>query len=64
MNWVLGDEIVPAAKGLYAAAALLALIWGVMWLGLPIYMAIRSVFRSPTEEVQPVPPASESPTSP
>jgi hypothetical protein len=64
MNWVLGGEIVPAAKGLYSAAALLALIWGVMWLGLPIYMTFRAIFRGNSESVESTSLSSEAANSP
>jgi hypothetical protein len=64
MNWGLGEEVVPAAKGLYSAAALLALLWGIMWIGLPILMTLRGFFRNSANEGQTVSPTSESPTSP
>jgi hypothetical protein len=64
MKWVLGDEIVPAAKGLYSVAALLALLWGIMWIGLPILMTLRGFSRNIANEGQAVSPASEAPTSP
>lgn len=45
LGWGLSDTFVPSTKGVYRVASVIAGLWGVAWLALPLAVALRRLFR-------------------
>jgi hypothetical protein len=41
LGWGLGETFVPPAEGVYKLASLIAGLWGMVWLALPLWSAVR-----------------------
>lgn len=58
LGWGMGGQFMPAAQGYYLFAALLAGLWGVLWIAAPFIVMLRRAVRGETT------PANESPPGP
>jgi hypothetical protein len=45
LGWGFSDTLPPPAEGLYRVASLIAGLWGVVWLVLPLVVAVRRILR-------------------
>jgi hypothetical protein len=41
LGWGLGETFIPPAEGIYRVASMIAALWGVIWLALPLVVAVR-----------------------
>ena len=46
LGWGLSDSLLPPAEGLYSAASVIAGLWGVVWLALPLLWVVWRIRRS------------------
>jgi hypothetical protein len=42
LGWGVGERFVPPAPGLYRSASLIAALWGILWLALALWAAVRA----------------------
>jgi hypothetical protein len=52
LGWGLSETLIPPAEGVYRAASVIAGLWGVVWLALPLVWAVRQLLlgRAPRDK--------------